>query len=104
MLLLDEPFSALDALTRERFDADLAGRWRAPDAAIVFVTHSIAEALFLSDRVVVLSPRPARILADIAVPMPRPRRIDAMDELAVGALSRQIRASLAPATDIGSVA
>jgi NitT/TauT family transport system ATP-binding protein len=97
VLLLDEPFSALDALTRERFDADLASRWRAPGTAVVLVTHSIAEALFLADRVVVLSPRPARIVADITVDMARPRRVEAMDELAVGALSREIRAHLGTA-------
>jgi NitT/TauT family transport system ATP-binding protein len=97
VLLLDEPFSALDALTRERFDQDLASRWRSPGTAVVLVTHSIAEALFLADRVLVLSPRPARIVADIAVEMARPRRVETMDELAVGALSREIRAHLGTA-------
>jgi NitT/TauT family transport system ATP-binding protein len=96
VLLLDEPFSALDALTRERFNADLVDRWRTPDTSIVLVTHSIAEALFLSDRVLVMSGRPGHIAAEIAVPIPRPRRLDSMDELAVGRLSREIRAHLEP--------
>jgi NitT/TauT family transport system ATP-binding protein len=99
VLLLDEPFSALDALTRERFDADLAGVWRSPATSVVLVTHSIAEALFLSDRVLVLSSRPGRIVAEIEVPMPRPRRIETLDELAVGSLSRAIRAHLTPPSD-----
>jgi NitT/TauT family transport system ATP-binding protein len=103
VLLLDEPFSALDALTRERFDADLAERWRTPSTAIVLVTHDIGEALFLSDRVIVLSARPARVVAEVAVPMARPRNVDAMDELAVGALSREIRAHLAAPAD-GAIA
>jgi NitT/TauT family transport system ATP-binding protein len=97
VLLLDEPFSALDALTRERFDADLADHWRSPGTAVVLVTHSIAEALFLADRVLVLSPRPGRIVADVAVTIPRPRRVEALDELAVGALSRTIRSHLVTA-------
>ncbi len=100
VLLLDEPFSPLDALTRERFDADLAGIWRAQATAIVLVTHSIAEALFLSDRVLVLSPRPGRVIAEIDVPMPRPRDLASIDELAVGSLSRTIRALLGPSTDV----
>jgi NitT/TauT family transport system ATP-binding protein len=104
VLLLDEPFSALDALTRERFNADLLARWRRPETSIVVVTHSIAEALFLADRVLVLTPRPGRIAAEIVVPIPRPRALDAMDELVVGRLAREIRAHLVVTDEPGAAA
>ena len=96
VLLLDEPFSALDALTREQFNADLLDRWRTTATSIVMVTHSIAEALFLADRVLVMSERPGRIAAEIVVPLARPRSLNTIDELAVGRLSREIRGYLGP--------
>jgi NitT/TauT family transport system ATP-binding protein len=96
VLLLDEPFSALDALSRERFNDELVARWRSPGTSIVLVTHSIAEAIYLGDRVIVLTERPGRIAAELPVPIARPRSLDLIDEVAVGALARAIRAHLAP--------
>ena len=94
VLLLDEPFSALDALTRERFDLELLRLWERSAATIVIVTHSIPEAILVADRVVVLSPRPARIVADIAVDLPRPRPIADLDAAAVSRDRTRIRAHL----------
>ncbi len=94
VLLLDEPFSALDALTRERFDVDLLGSWVKPGSTIVAVTHSIAEAIFLADRVIVLSPRPGRVVADIAVAVPQPRSFETLDEALSSRLATEIRGHL----------
>ncbi len=73
VLLMDEPFGALDEITRERLQIELLCVWSETQAAVMFVTHSIAEALLLSDRVVVMSPRPGQIVEDLVVPFARPR-------------------------------
>ena len=76
ILLMDEPFAALDAQTRELMQAELLRIWSAAKKTVLFVTHQIDEAIYLSDRVLVMSARPGRILADIPIDLPRPRELD----------------------------
>jgi NitT/TauT family transport system ATP-binding protein len=73
LLLLDEPFAALDEFTRFRLDEDLLRLWEQHQWTVVFVTHSIFESVFLSNRIIVMTPRPGRILADVAIDLPYPR-------------------------------
>jgi NitT/TauT family transport system ATP-binding protein len=94
VLLLDEPFSALDALSRERFDLVLLRLWERAGSTVVLVTHSIAEAILVADRVVVLSARPGHVIADVAVPTARPRSFETLDAAAVSETAREIRAHL----------
>jgi NitT/TauT family transport system ATP-binding protein len=76
ILLMDEPFAALDAQTRELMQAELLRIWNEADKTVLFITHQIDEAIYLSDRVVVMSARPGRILADIPIDLERPRRLE----------------------------
>lgn len=76
ILLMDEPFSALDEFTKEKLHEDLLRIWRKTKKTIVFVTHNIAESVFLSDKVCVMSPHPGRLSAVIAIDIPRPRALE----------------------------
>jgi len=91
LLLMDEPFGALDAMTREQMNLDLQRIWRESGKTVLLITHSIPEAVFLGDRVVVMTPRPGRIARMVEVAMPRPRSIDAMGDPVFGQLTSEIR-------------
>lgn len=94
VLLLDEPFGALDALTRERMGSELLRIWDAQHKTVIMVTHSIPEALFLADRVLVLSQRPGQIRLDLSVDLPRPRSQELLYTPRFGALVQQVRAAI----------
>jgi NitT/TauT family transport system ATP-binding protein len=81
LLIMDEPFGALDALTREQMNIDLQKLWLTVANTVVFITHSIEEAVFLSDRVLVMSPRPGRILLDLTIDLPRPRKLNIKSDM-----------------------
>jgi NitT/TauT family transport system ATP-binding protein len=91
LLLMDEPFSALDAMTRDEMNLELLRIWERDKKTVVFITHSISEAIFLSDRVVVMSKRPARIVQDVAVSLPRPRAVEVQESVEFNALRAHIR-------------
>jgi ABC-type nitrate/sulfonate/bicarbonate transport system ATPase subunit len=94
VLLLDEPFGSLDALTREAMQEWLLGVWEADRKTILLVTHDVEEAVFLSDRVYVMSPRPGRIRATLEVPIPRPRSLEVTATAQFAALREQLLAPL----------
>lgn len=95
LLLLDEPFGAVDALTRAQLAQDLPRLWEARGTTTLLVTHSVPEAVMLADRVIVLSPRPARVVADIAIPLPRPRSPGDARGAGFGALVDAVQEALA---------
>ncbi|WP_332461243.1 ABC transporter ATP-binding protein [Acuticoccus mangrovi] len=91
ILLMDEPFSALDALTRDEMALELLRIWAERPKTVVFVTHSIPEALLLSDRIIVMSARPGRIVRQINVPFARPRSLATMEDPAFNNMANDIR-------------
>jgi len=91
LLLLDEPFGSLDALTRERMGAELLNLWQSRRTTVLMVTHSISEALLLSDRVLVFTPRPGQVCLDLPVALPRPRTEEARYTPQFGEMAHALR-------------
>jgi NitT/TauT family transport system ATP-binding protein len=94
LLLMDEPFGALDAITRDEMNLELLRIWREARKTILFITHSIPEAVFLGDRVIVMTPRPGRIAEIIPIDLPRPRKTALRDEPKFIKYVKHIRGSL----------
>jgi NitT/TauT family transport system ATP-binding protein len=94
VLLMDEPFGALDALTRDKMNLELQSIHAQAGATVVFVTHSISEAVFLADRVVLLTPRPGRIRSVTPVPLPRPRSLETETSAEFQTIVRELRHEL----------
>jgi NitT/TauT family transport system ATP-binding protein len=99
VLLMDEPFGALDALTRERMSIELQKIWMANRKTVFFITHSILESVFLSDRVLVMSARPGRFVEEFSIPFPRPRAFDLTTKPEFNAFVARIRALLGASVD-----
>ncbi|MCC7079228.1 MAG: ABC transporter ATP-binding protein [Burkholderiales bacterium] len=91
LLLMDEPFAALDAMTREHMMLELQRIWMATSKSIVFITHSIPEAVFLADRIVVLSARPGRTIRELSIDLPRPRTVATMGEPRFNSICNELR-------------
>lgn len=96
VLVMDEPFSALDAMTRENMMIELQRIWLEKRPSVLFITHSIPEAVFLGDRVLVMSGRPGRVIADVAVDLPRPRTVETLGSPEFVELSNSLRKLFRP--------
>jgi NitT/TauT family transport system ATP-binding protein len=102
LILMDEPFVSLDQPTRERMQREVLQTWERRRHTVVFVTHNLEEAVFLGDRVMLLCAKPARIVADLAVPLPRPRNPLSPEFTTIRAKCASILHSLDPAADVAS--
>ena len=102
MLLMDEPFGALDALTRDQMNLELLDIWSATKKTVLLITHSITESIFLADRVIVMSPRPGRVVEEIAIDLPRPRNLEMINNEVFGKYVRRIRELLGAGTHVRS--
>jgi NitT/TauT family transport system ATP-binding protein len=94
LLLMDEPFGALDEITRHKLDADLLDLWRKKKLTVIFVTHSIHEAVFLSSRVVMMAARPGRVVEQFHIDEPYPRKADFMVTPEFARYAKQLQDSL----------
>ena len=99
ILMMDEPFGALDEITRDRLNEQLQQMWQRERRTVVFVTHSIAEAVYLSSRIVIMSPRPGRIVKVIESPLPDARTLDMRDSTEFVQLAHEVREALAHGHD-----
>ena len=98
LLLLDEPFAALDEMTRFKLNEDLLRLWHARDCTILFVTHSVFESVFLSNRIVIMTPRPGRVAAEVAVDLPPPREEELRTTVQYSECCRDVSRRLAEAS------
>ncbi len=102
ILMMDEPFAALDALTRETITLEFQRIWMESGKTLVFITHSISEAVFLSDRIIVMSARPGRIVGEFANTFPRPRQFADLAAREMSDLTQEIRECLNAASSLGA--
>ena len=102
LLLMDEPFGALDEITRNRLDSELLDLWRSQKLTVIFVTHSIHEAVFLSNRVVVMAARPGRIVDEVSIDEPYPRGADFRVSMAFSQYAKRLQDSLLAASAAGA--
>ena len=103
VLLLDEPFGSLDALTREQLNDELLHIWQTQGKTVVMVTHSIPEAIFLADRILVLTSRPGRVALEVDVELPRPRALDALPGPGYAHLAQCLRQAIGARSEDGPV-